>query len=118
MQIQHKSLISKFSPESVGAVVGHALHVWSVRLFISMPRGGEKGYNAHESTCTLTHNRYTHIYGSTHTYSHFCSIKPHLPKLAQELDLSINVINSSSGPEVSVIRQGIWLLRYSTLCKD
>lgn len=54
MQIQHKSLISKFSPESAGAVVGHASHVWSGRLFISMPGGGEKGYNAHESTCTLT----------------------------------------------------------------
>lgn len=57
MQIRHKSLISKFSPESARAVAGHALHVWSGRLFISMPRGGgEKGYNAHESTCTLTRN--------------------------------------------------------------
>lgn len=44
MQIQHKSLISKFSPESAVAVAGHAPHVWSGRLFISMPRGGEKGY--------------------------------------------------------------------------
>lgn len=41
MQIRHKSLISKFSRESVGAVVGHAPHVWSGRLFISMPRGGD-----------------------------------------------------------------------------
>ena len=39
MQIEHKSLISKFSPESAGTVVGHALHVCSDRLFISMPRG-------------------------------------------------------------------------------
>ena len=39
MQIQHKSLISKFSSESMGPVVGHAPHVWSGRLFICMPIG-------------------------------------------------------------------------------
>lgn len=77
MQIQHKSLISKFSPGSAGAVVGHALHVWSGHLFISMPGGGEKGYNAHESTSTLTHNRYTHI--RIYTHIHMSVVLNHTP---------------------------------------
>lgn len=53
MQIRHKSLISKFSLESSGAVVGHASHVWSGRLFISTPRGGAKGAAIHMNVLAL-----------------------------------------------------------------
>lgn len=62
MQIWHKSLISKFSGECARAVVGHAPHVCSGRLFISMPRGGPEGDNAPEFTCALAYNRYLLIH--------------------------------------------------------